>query len=191
MDEALLFLKLGLDHVLEWEAYDHILFLIVLAIVYTVFDWKKVIGLITLFTLGHTLTLALSAYRILNIDVNIVEFLIPVTIMITAIVNILTMKRNQNTNINLGLSFFFGTVHGLGFSTYFKMIIEDTDAKLLPLFHFAIGIEIAQILMVLLILIFTYIAQGVFKISKQNWVLFISVIVIVIVIPMLIDRKFW
>ncbi len=193
MEDFTLFLTLGLNHVLDWQAYDHILFLIVLTVVYTLSNWKKVLWLITLFTIGHTITLALAAYNMLAIDIDIVEFLIPVTILITAFVNILTVKKQQikNTNINLFFAFFFGLIHGLGFSNYFRMIVEDADAKLAPLIEFAIGIELAQVIIVLGILVVGYIAQKVIRISRRDWILVLSAIVIGIVIPMLTTRKFW
>lgn len=193
MEDFILFLKLGLYHVLDWQAYDHILFLIVLTVVYALYDWKKVLLLITLFTIGHTLTLTLSAYKIININIEIVEFLIPVTILITALVNILTVKNKQTkkTNINLFFAFFFGLIHGLGFSNYFRMIVEESEAKMIPLIEFALGIEIAQVIIVLGILIIGYLAQKIMKISRRDWILVLSAIVIGIVIPMLSARKFW
>ncbi len=191
MDEAIFFLKLGLYHVLDWQAYDHVLFLIILIVVYTLSDWKKVLWLITLFTLGHSLSLALSAYKMIAINTTIIEFLIPLTIFITGVMNIFTIKSQKKSTINLFFAFFFGLIHGLGFSTYFKMIVDDTDAKLLPLLNFAIGIEIAQVIIVMAILTIAYSIQKFFKVSKRDWVLVISAIVIGIVIPMLIERKFW
>ena len=193
MDDLVIFLKLGLYHVLDWKAYDHILFLVALAVVYSLSNWKKVLWLITLFTLGHTLTLALAAYKVVAIDIKIVEFLIPVTIIITALANIFTVKRKQkaHNNINLVFAFFFGLIHGLGFSNYFRMIIDENEDKILPLLEFAIGIEIAQVIIVLVILLVGLFAQNIFKISKRDWVLVISSIVVGIVLPMLIERKFW
>jgi len=193
MDDFVIFLKLGLYHVLDWHAYDHILFLIALTIVYSLNNWKKVLWLITFFTIGHTLTLALAAFKIIAIDINIVEFLIPVTIIITALVNIVTIKNKQKTqnNINLFFAFFFGLIHGLGFSNYFRMIIDENEDKILPLLEFAIGIEIAQVIIVLVILIVGFVALSIFKISRRDWVLVLSAIVIGIVLPMLIERKFW
>lgn len=193
MEDFILFLKLGLYHVLDFKAYDHILFLIALAVVYTLKDWIKVLWLITLFTLGHTLTLALSAYKVLTISIELVEFLIPVTIFVTAFVNVITVKSKgiSRSNINLFFALFFGLIHGLGFSNYFRMIIEDTDDKLLPLIEFALGIEIAQVIIVLGILIVGYIAIKILNISRRDWVLVLSSIVMGFVIPMLIERKFW
>lgn len=193
MDDFELFLKLGLYHVLDWHAYDHILFLTALAVVYALNDWKKVLWLITLFTAGHTLTLALAAYKIITVDIKIVEFLIPVTIFITALFNIITVKKKQRThnNLNLFFAFFFGLIHGLGFSSYFRMIVEENEDKLIPLLEFALGIEIAQVVIIFFILILGLMAQRVVKISKRDWIISISSIVIGIVIPMLVERKFW
>ena len=193
MDEFVLFLKLAFNHVLNWTAYDHILFFVVLAVIYQFKDWKKALWLITLFTLGHTTTLGLATYNIIKVDVKIIEFLIPLTILITALVNLLIAdKKNfKRTNINLFFSFFFGLIHGLGLSGFLKMIIEDNENKLLPLLEFALGVEIAQVAIVILILIAGFIAIQIFKIKKRDWVLVISSIVIGIVVPMLIERKFW
>ncbi len=193
MDNFILFLKLGLGHVLEWQAYDHILFLVVLSVIYSFNEAKKVVWLITFFTVGHTLTLALAAYKILSVDIDIVEFLIPVTILITALTNIITIKKQakKSTNINLFFAFSFGLIHGLGFSNYFRMIVEETEAKLAPLLSFALGIEIAQLVIVISILTIGYLAAKVLKITKRDWVLVLSSIVIGIVIPMLAERKFW
>ena len=193
MDEFFLYLKMGLFHVLDLLAYDHILFLIVLAIVFSFHQLKKVLWLITLFTLGHTFTLALSAYGFLKIDVKIVEFLIPLTIFITGVFNLINVKDSgsKKENLNLFFALFFGLIHGLGFSNYFRMMIGKEEDKMMPLLEFALGIEIAQVIIVLGILILGSILQSFFKISKRDWVLVGSSIVIGFVIPMMIERFFW
>jgi hydrogenase/urease accessory protein HupE len=193
MDDFIMYLKIGLNHVLDFSAYDHILFLIALAVVFSFDQFKKVLWLITLFTIGHTLTLALSAYGVLKVDVKIVEFLIPVTIFITGVVNILNLGKTSSTknNINLIFALFFGLIHGLGFSNYFRMMIGREEDKLMPLIEFALGIEFAQIIIVLGILIVGAIIQSLFKVSKRDWILVTSAIVIGFVIPMMIERVFW
>ncbi len=193
MDDFVLFLKLAINHVLNWNAYDHILFFIVLAVIYQFKDWKKALWLITLFTIGHTTTLGLATYNIVNIDVKIIEFLIPLTIFITALVNLFTTgKKNfYRANTNLFFAFFFGLIHGLGLSGFLKMILEDNESKLLPLLEFALGVELAQVAIVILILLFGFIAQNILNIKKRDWVLVLSSIVVGIVLPMLIERKFW
>lgn len=193
MEDFILYLTLGLSHVLDWQAYDHIIFLIALAVIYNFNNWKKVISLVTLFTIGHTLTLGLAAYNIINLDIEIVEFLIPVTIFITALVNILTIDKvkRKASNINLIFALIFGLIHGLGFSNYFRMLMDDTEAKIVPLIEFAVGIEIAQVIVVVSILALGYIAQNIFRVSKRDWILVLSSIVIGITIPMLLERIFW
>ncbi len=193
MDDFKLFIELAFKHVLDWEAYDHILFFIVLAVVYNFNDWKKALWLITFFTIGHTATLGLATYEIVNIPRNVIEFLIPLTIFITAAVNIFTLNRKNfhQSNINVFFAFFFGLIHGLGLSGFLKMTLEDNESKWLPLLEFALGVELAQIVIVIIIMIAGYIALNFLRIKKRDWVLALSAIVIGIVIPMLTERKFW
>ena len=194
MDSLIFFLKEGLFHVLDWSAYDHVLFLVALAVVYDFKNWKKLIWLISLFTIGHTLSLILAAYKIVSVDTKWIEFLIPVTIIITAVVNILYVKnttKQLKTNTNLVFALFFGLIHGLGFSGYFKMLIGTSESKFLPLLEFALGVEIAQIIVVLIILILGFIFQTLFRISKRDYILIISSIVIGIVLPILRATIFW
>ena len=193
LDNFILYFKLGLNHVLDILAYDHVLFIIVLTIVYNFNQWKKVVWLITFFTIGHSITLGLAAFNLLNIPLEIVEFLIPVTICTTGFFNILKTSsptdRKQKTLLFFGL--FFGLIHGLGFSNYFRLLIGKEDDKILPLIEFAIGIEVAQIVIVLCILILGMLLQNFFKVSKRDWVLVGSSIVIGIALPMVINRIFW
>ena len=193
MEDFILYFKMGFFHVLDWQAYDHLLFLIALVVVFTFKDWKKVIWLITWFTIGHTFTLGLAAYKIVNVNIAWVEFLIPLSIFITAFFNLINAKKGslKNPNINLILAFFFGLIHGLGFSNYFMMLVSASEAKLMPLVQFALGIEIVQILIVVGILTASFIAQKVLKITKRDWVMVVSAIIMGIVIPMLIERKLW
>ncbi|WP_457616465.1 HupE/UreJ family protein [Lutibacter sp.] len=194
MDNFIFYLKEGLFHVLDWNAYDHILFLIALTVVYDFKNWKKVLWLISLFTIGHTLSLILAAYKIVNVDKNWIEFLIPVTIIITAVVNIFyanKASKNTKTNTNLIFALFFGLIHGLGFSGYFKMLIGKSSSKLIPLLEFALGIEMAQIIIVITILTLGFVFQTIFRFSKRDWIIIISAIVIGVVLPMLKNAVFW
>ena len=193
MDDFILYFKMGLTHVLDFSAYDHILFLIVLAVIFTNFQWQKVIWLVTLFTLGHSITLALSAYKILEVRMDLIEFLIPLTIFITGLINIINAKKEASNkgNINLILALFFGLIHGLGFSNYFKMMIGKEEDKLFPLIEFALGIEVAQIIIVLSILIIGFLLKSIFKVQRRDWILVSSSIVIGFSIQMMLDRVFW
>ncbi|MAM18955.1 MAG: HupE/UreJ family protein [Bacteroidota bacterium] len=188
MSQFWLYLQLGLEHVLDWNAYDHILFLVALVASYSFSSWKQVLGLVSLFTLGHTLALFLSTYGIVKVDTAYVEFLIPVTIIVTALYDIFTAGKklkNQNINLFYFTTVFFGLIHGLGFSSYFKMIAASSDSKLAPLLEFALGIELAQLIVVLSVLILAFILQNILNISKRDWILVVSSIVIGIVLPIL------
>lgn len=193
MDDFIIYFKMGLTHVLDFSAYDHILFLIVLAVVFNNFQWRKVIWLVTLFTLGHSITLALSAYKILEIKMDLIEFLIPLTIFITGFINVVNAKNEttEKGNINLILALIFGLIHGLGFSNYFKMMIGKEEDKLFPLIEFALGIEVAQIIIVLSILIIGLLLKTFLKVERRDWILVCSSIVIGFSIQMMIDRVFW
>lgn len=193
MQQIIFYLKQGLFHVLDWSAFDHILFLIVLIVVFSFADWKKTLWLITFFTIGHTITLALSAYNVIHYKVALIEFLIVATIFITALSNMLFQNKIKKGTININLFFalFFGLIHGLGFSSYFKMLVGRTDDKIVPLFSFAIGVEVAQAIIVVLLLSLAFIFQSLFKISKRDWILVISAIVMGIILPLLKERYIW
>ena len=193
MDEFILYGTLGLNHVLDLSAYDHLLFLIVLAVIFKFSQWKKVLWMITFFTLGHSITLGLASYGILNIRLDIVEFLIPITILITGVFNIINISKSHkgNEKINLLFALFFGLVHGLGFSSYFRLMIGKEEDKLFPLLEFALGIEVAQIMIVFGILIIGTFMQNICKVSKRDWIVITSAIVIWEVLPMIYNRIFW
>lgn len=186
MSDFLLYLKLGLTHVLDWQAYDHILFLIVLVAAYNFSNWKRIFILVSLFTVGHTVSLLLVNYSVVTISSKWVEFLIPVTILVAAFYNLLTSgKNNRSEKVGLFyvITIFFGLVHGFGFAAYYKMITGGNE--ILPLLEFALGIELAQIIVVTIVLIFSFIFQSVLRFNKKDWVLVVSSIVIGLVIPML------
>ena len=191
MEQFKLFLELGYKHVLDINGYDHILFLMVLAVPYLLENWKKVLFLVTAFTVGHCMALFLSVYGIVNVKSSLVEFLIPVTIAIAAIYNIIIAKKSI-TQQKIGLYFFstlfFGIIHGLGFSGYFKLMIGRQEDKLMPLLEFALGIEIAQVIIVIIVLLLGMVMQTLFKVSKRDWILVMSSIVIGLVTPMLLER---
>jgi len=195
MSEFLIYLEIGLRHVLDINAYDHILFLVALTVPYAFKDWKKVLILVSIFTLGHTLALFLSVFEIVTIKASLVEFLIPITIFCTAVYNLFTAgksARKDNISFTGFITLFFGIIHGLGFSNYFKTILGGSAGdKMLPLLEFALGIEVAQIIVVLIVLILSFIVQNFFRNSKRDWILIVSSIIIGIIIPMLIESEIW
>lgn len=195
MSEFWIYFNTGLRHVLDIDGYDHVLFLIALMIPYAFKDWKRVVLLVTLFTVGHTLALILSVYEVIVIKANLVEFLIPITILITAIFHLFTAgKSNKNESISFVafVTLFFGIIHGLGFSNYFKSLLPgEASAKILPLLEFALGIEAAQLIVVILVLIISYIVQTVFRFSRRDWTLVMSAFVIGVVLPMIVESEIW
>ncbi|GAA3758497.1 HupE/UreJ family protein [Flavobacterium ginsengiterrae] len=195
MSQFWIYFQIGLKHVLDINAYDHVLFLIALTVPYLFKDWKRIFLLVSVFTIGHTIALILSVYGIVAIKVNLVEFLIPITILITALYHLFTAgKTSKNDSINLVffITLFFGIIHGLGFSNYFKTILGGSaSSKLLPLGEFALGIEAAQLIVVFVVLVISYIVQTVFRFSKRDWALVMSAFIIGVVIPMIIESPIW
>jgi hypothetical protein len=195
MSEFWIYFEIGMHHVLNISAYDHVLFLIALAVPYSFNDWKRVLILISLFTVGHTIALLLSVYGVVVVKVNLIEFLIPITILITALFHLFTAgKSSKNESISVigFITLFFGIIHGLAFATYFKSILGGTtNDKLVPLLEFATGIEASQIIVVLVALIAAYCVQTLFRFSKRDWTLVMASFVIGVVLPMIIESKIW
>lgn len=188
MTDFLFYCKEGLFHVLDWNAYDHILFLIVLTVPYAFSSWKKLLYLVTVFTIGHAIALFLAAYEVVAVSSTLIELLIPITIIITAIYNIFTAgktKRARKLGIYIAATLFFGFIHGFGFSTYFKMMTAGSSSKLMPLLSYTAGIEVAQLAIVLAVLILGFIGQSLFRFSRRDWIMIGSSIVIGVVIPIL------
>ena len=195
MSDFWVYFEVGMRHVLNIFSYDHVLFLIALSVPYEFKDWKKILLLVSLFTVGHTITLLLSVYGIIVVKVNLIEFLIPITILITTLFHLFTIgksAKNESINAIAFITLFFGIIHGLGYATYFKSLIVGTsDSKLLPLLEFATGIEGAQIIVVLITLIAAYCVQTLFRFSKRDWTLVMSSFVIGVILPMIIESKIW
>lgn len=178
----------GINHVLDPNGYDHVLFLMVLAVPYVFKDWKRVLILVSMFTLGHTLSLVLAAYGIVTVNGKLVEFLIPVTILIAAIYNVFSAgKKEKSSKISLLFfaTLFFGLIHGLGFAREFKMFAGQSENKLELLIEFALGIEIAQIIIVFVVLFLGFLFQTIFRFSRRDWVMVLSAVVVGLVIPMI------
>ncbi len=195
MSEFWVYFQIGLHHVLDIQAYDHVLFLMALVIPFTFKDWQRILLSVTIFTLGHTAALVLSVYHIVVVKANLVEFLIPITILLTAIYNLITVgKSTKKDRINwvFMITLFFGVIHGLGFSNYFNTLLGGTSSsKLLPLLEFALGIEGAQMAVVIAVLVVAYLVQSVFKFSRRDWILVGSAFVIGVVMPMIIENEIW
>jgi hypothetical protein len=169
---------------------DHILFVLALTLRYVWSDWKKILVLVTSFTIGHSLTLALSTLSLIDISVNWIEFLIPVTILITALSNfwVKDFEFTQRYSAHYGLALFFGLIHGLGFSNYLKSLLGKEASLLGPLFSFNIGLEIGQILIVGVILAISYCLVIVLKIPRKMYVRYGSILAISLSLRMILER---
>lgn len=194
MENFWFYIKLGLEHVLDFGAYDHILFLAALAIPFTFREWKKVVLLATVFTVAHCGSLLLSVYEVIRVDVALIEFLIPVTIFLTALFNFWDLKANARSislYIHVSVTAFFGLIHGFGFSNYFNMLMAGEEEKLAPLLGFATGIEISQVAVILVVLALAYIVEDLLKIERKRFIVGASILVALITIPMLIATFPW
>lgn len=195
MSEFWIYFEKGLRHILDLYAYDHVLFLIALTVPYAFKDWKRLLLLVSIFTFGHTLSLLLSIFGVIIIRGNLVEFLIPITILIVSLFHLFTAgksSKNESISIIVFVTLFFGIIHGLGFANYFKSIlIGSPQSKLLPISEFALGIEASQIIVVFVVLILSYIVQTFFRFSKRDWTLVMSSFVIGVVLPMIIQSEIW
>ncbi len=188
MDNFFFYTSLGLKHVLDVNAYDHVLFLAALAIPFSFKDWRKVVILVSVFTISHCLSLGFSVLGLLNFNVRIIEFLIPVTILITASTNLFQAWRQQRQGYYYLLvisTFIFGLIHGLGFSNYFKMLMSGEEEILTPLIGFALGIEIAQLIVILVVLCISYILDTVLGISHRPRIIGSLVALIIMTLPLL------
>lgn len=177
MSDFSLYFQLGLEHIADLQAYDHLLFVVVLCVAYTFDQWRQVLILITAFTIGHSISLALATLDYLPIPAALIELLIPITILLTAIGNILPFmenKFNQNKKIHYGLALFFGLIHGMGFSTYLRQLLGSEESILQPLLAFNIGLEIGQLLIVACFALLSAIVLLLLTYPHREWKIFIS-----------------
>lgn len=194
MGQFELYFQLGKDHILDYKhGYDHILFIVALCAVYLMRDWKKILILVTAFTIGHSITLALSTFDIISINQELIEFLIPVTIFITATSNIFrsTELSERTTYINYGYALFFGLIHGLGFSNYLKTILGKAGSIVTPLFAFNVGLELGQIIIVSIFLIISFILVDLFTVNRRDWKMVLSAVIAGMALLLMKDKIFW
>ncbi len=191
MEDFKLYFGIGTQHILTWEAMDHILFVGALCLRYLIKDWKKVVVLVTAFTIGHSITLALSALGLVHFATRWIEFLIPITIVATAINNLLQRQGQVEHPSKLPLIYFFalffGLIHGLAFANSLLSLI-GSDGLLIPLLAFNLGIEAAQLLVVAIILAISFIFVQLIKIRRVWWVRGISALVLLASLKMAFDR---
>lgn len=189
MQDFIFYLKLGWEHIISLDALDHQLFILALIAVYSYNDFKKLLILVTAFTIGHSVTLALSSLNVLRVPSNWVEFLIPLTIVITTLDNIL-MKNNQKTlmTMNYYLAMIFGLIHGMGFANTARMMLAKEQSIFVPLLGFNIGLELGQVALVIAILILLFILLKLFRVNRKDWILFVSSGVFALALKMTLER---
>jgi hypothetical protein len=183
------YFKMGWEHIISRDALDHQLFVLALACVYTITDIKKVLILVTAFTIGHSLTLALSVYDIIRFPSKWVEFLIPCTIFITAMNNIIQVdKKGKSARINYYLALCFGLIHGMGFANAIRMMLAKDQTIGLGLFGFNVGLEAGQIFCVAIILIVSILFLNLLRINRRDWIFFLSAGVFALSLKMALER---
>ncbi|TXH20438.1 MAG: HupE/UreJ family protein [Chitinophagaceae bacterium] len=189
MNDFIFFLEEGWKHIISVDALDHQLFVLVLTIIYGLKDWKKVLILVTAFTIGHSITLALSALNIISISSSWVEFLIPLTICITAAWNIMIKgETTHKISANYFMALIFGLIHGLGFANTIRMLLASNQSLVISLLGFNVGLELGQIVIVILILLLSFFLTQVCKIQKKWLVITISLVVLILAGKMAFER---
>lgn len=194
MSEFQLYFILGKDHILDYaHGYDHILFVVALCAIYVVRDWKKILILVTAFTIGHSTTLALAIFNIISFNASLIEFLIPLTIFITALSNLFrkeTSLTQGRLQVNYLLALLFGLIHGMGFSNYLRSLLGKDQSIITQLFAFNIGLEFGQIIIVGIFLAVSFIAIDVAKANRRYWKLVLSSAIAGIALILMKDRLF-
>ncbi|MDH3795563.1 MAG: HupE/UreJ family protein, partial [Flavobacteriaceae bacterium] len=168
---------------------DHVLFLFALALPFKFKQWKAVLVLVTIFTVAHCLSLAMAVYGLLSVPVAWVEFLIPITILATAVYNCLMKidgEKHQNLGLHGAITAFFGLIHGFGFSNYFRMLMADEPEKFWPLLGFATGIEISQVVVIFAALFVSFMAMDLLRVNKAFYIRLFSILIGIITIPMIV-----
>ncbi len=194
MSQFTLYFQLGMEHILDIDGYDHIMFVVALTAIYLMRDWKRILILVTAFTIGHSITLALATLRVVNFNSQLIEFLIPVTIFITAVSNLFkkdSFRSQAQINANYIYALFFGLIHGLGFSYYLRSLLGSDKTIVPQLLAFNLGLEVGQIIIVASSLFISFIFISIFGTSRRDWNLIISSAVAGIAIILMIETKFW
>lgn len=189
MEDLGFYFGIGWRHIISSDALDHQLFIAALAAIYLLKDWRQVLILVTAFTIGHSITLALSVMDIIIVNSKWVEFLIPITIVITAVSNFFQKEFTpKSIRINYFLALFFGLIHGLGFANTIRFMLAEDQNLGWSLFGFNVGLEAGQILVVIIILLFSYFLVSIFRLPRREWMIMLSAGVLGLAIKMVFER---
>lgn len=189
MEDFGFYFRFGWDHIIDTGALDHILFIAVLSAIYMLKDWKQVLILVTAFTLGHAITMILSSRNLVEVNTAWIEFLIPCTIVATAITNLFQKTfTHKAIRVNYFLALFFGLIHGLAYANLIKFMLVDEQDFIVTWLGFSLGLEAGQILVVLVLLLLAEVFVNLLKLNRRIWVLLVSGIVLVVSLKMAIER---
>ena len=189
MNDIAFYFTLGWQHIISLDALDHQLFILALVVLYTLHEWKQVLILVTAFTIGHSVTLALSTLHVLTVPSRIVEFLIPCTIFITAVANIIKpVHGHRKVELNYFLAMFFGLIHGLGFANALQFMLASDQSLCWSLLSFNLGLEAGQIAVVIFLLFLAQIFLYYLKVNRRYWIVAVSSLVLLFSIKMVIER---
>lgn len=195
MSEFKIYFQEGREHILDYQfGYDHILFVLALCALYLMRDWKKILILVTAFTIGHSVTLALAALSIIPVNEKLVEFLIPLTIFIAAVSNIFKDEEaldNSKIHINYAYALLFGLIHGLGFSNYFRALLGKDRSIVTQLLAFNLGLEVGQIIIVVIFLAASFIVVDLIGANRKHWKLVISAAIAGIALMLMKETWYW
>ena len=197
MSDFEIYIPLGFQHIVDIRGYDHILFIIALCAIYRLKDWEKVAFLITAFTIGHSITLALATLNVITYSSKLIELLIPITIVLTCLINFFhkssqyTYETESSSSFRYPIAMIFGLIHGMGFSNYLKSLLGKEQSIWQPLFSFNLGLELGQLVIVAIILIISSLLLDIFRVKKHNWNLILSGIVMGIALTLIRDAEFW
>ena len=192
MQDFSFYFQIGWQHIINWEALDHLMFIAALSAIYLLKDWKQVLILVTAFTIGHSLTLVLSVFDIIRFNSKWVEFLIPCTIVITAFTNLFQKNFTaKSIRINYFLALSFGLIHGMGFANALRIMLAKDQSFGWDLLGFNLGLEAGQIVVVVVLLAVAAVILNVFKVNRREWVIFLSAAVFSVALQMAFDRKPW
>ncbi len=190
MNDFLIYFEYGFEHICDIAGLDHILFIAALCLRFQFPEWRKILILVTAFTIGHSITLAVSAFNLLNYSTKWVEFIIPVTILVTALSNVFVKKFVFKTKFPAIYFFalFFGLVHGLGFSSRFKSLMGRDQNVVPQLLPFNLGLELGQLLIVTVILLISFIFVSILKCNRREYLLYVSGGIFALALEMALQR---
>lgn len=197
MSEFIAYLQLGYEHITDLNGYDHILFVVALCAIYRIWDWKRVLVLVTAFTVGHSITLALATNKVITYSTDFIEFLIPVTILVTCITNLFhissesVLQRETFSPLRYPIAAGFGLIHGMGFSNYLRSLLGKDENIVMQLFAFNIGLEFGQLIIVALVMALSFLLLDGLKLKKQTWNLVVSSFVAGVAFKLMLDKWYF